>query len=159
MLIFTAKLNRKKLLAIVILAAFALGALILSAPDKEEAAFAPAGVFGKGLKTNEDRVAFLENLGYQVEPQPLRSQQVAIPHQFDQVYQQYNEMQRQCGFDLEPYQGKTMTLYTYRLLPGSEQEQQETLADLLVYRNRAAGGAVYSTALDGFMHGLSPAEE
>ena len=69
MLIFTAKLNRKKLLAIAILAAFALGALILAAPDKEEAVFSSV----KGLKTDQDRLEFIQSLGYEVDPQPLRS--------------------------------------------------------------------------------------
>ena len=144
MLIFTAKLNRKKLLAIAILAAFALGALILAAPDKEEAVFSSV----KGLKTDQD-------LGYEVDPQPLRSQQVVIPSQFDQTYEQYNELQKECGFDLEPYQGKTLSLYTYRATnyPG----QQDVMIDLLIDKDRAAGGAVYSAALDGFMHGLRPA--
>lgn len=152
MLIFTAKLNRKKLLAIAILAAFALGALILAAPDKEEAVFGSA----KGLKTEEDRLAFMQSLGYEVDPQPLRSQQVVIPSQFDQTYQQYNQLQKECGFDLEPYQGKTLNLYTYRV--ANYPDQQDVMIDLLVDKNRrAAGGAVYSAALDGFMHGLRPA--
>ena len=140
MLIFTAKLNRKKLLAIAILAAFALGALILAAPDKEEAVFSSV----KGLKTDQDRLEFIQSLGYEVDPQPLRSQQV-----------QYNELQKECGFDLEPYQGKTLSLYTYRATnyPG----QQDVMIDLLIDKDRAAGGAVYSAALDGFMHGLRPA--
>ncbi len=152
MLIFTAKLNRKKLLAIVILAAFALGALILAAPDKEEAVFGSA----KGLKTDQDRLEFIQSLGYEADPQPLRSQQVVIPSQFDQTYQRYNELQKECGFDLEQYQGKTLDLYTYRVTnyPG---QQEEVMLDLLVDKNRAAGGAVYSAALDGFMHGLRPA--
>lgn len=151
MLIFTAKLNRKKLLAIAILAAFALGALILAAPDKEEAVFSSV----KGLKTDQDRLEFIQGLGYEVEPQPLRSQQVVIPSQFDQTYEQYNELQKECGFDLEPYQGKTLSLYTYRATnyPG----QQDVMIDLLIDKDRAAGGAVYSAALDGFMHGLRPA--
>lgn len=154
MLIFTAKLNRKKLLAAVVLAAVALGALIWRVPDRTESVFG-SGSPASGLKTNEDRVAFAQSLGYQVEPQPLRSQQVTIPHQFDQVYQQYNEMQRQCGFDLEPYQGKVLTLYTYRVTnyPG----EQQAMLDLLICKNKAVGGAVYSAELDGFMHGLAPA--
>lgn len=155
MLIFTAKLNRKKLLAAVAIGAMALGALIWWTPDREARVFARQGSAASSLKTNEDRVAFAQSLGYQVEPQPLRSQQVTIPHQFDQVYQQYNEMQRQCGFDLEPYQGKTLTLYTYQVTnyPG----EQQAMLDLLVCKNKAVGGAVYSAALDGFMHGLAPA--
>ncbi len=90
-----------------------------------------------------------------MDPQPLRSQQVVIPSQFDQTYEQYNELQKECGFDLEPYQGKTLSLYTYRATnyPG----QQDVMIDLLIDKDRAAGGAVYSAALDGFMHGLRPA--
>lgn len=154
MLIFTAKLNKKRLLAIVIIAAFVLAAIILSVPNKKEASatMVPEKVVVKGIKTNEDRIGFASSLGYEVESEPVRSQEVMIPSEFDDVYEDYNGLQKECGFDLEKYQGKRMMLYTYTVT--NYPDEPECLMDLLVYKNKIVGGAVYSTALDGFMHGL-----
>ena len=158
MLIFTAKLNKKRLLAIVIIAAFVLAAIILSVPNKKEASatMVPEKVAVKGIKSNEDRVEFANALGYEVAGDPVRSQEVMIPSEFDEVYEDYNGLQKECGFDLEKYQGKRLMLYTYTVTnyPG----EPEAMMDLLVYKNKIVGGAVYSAALDGFMHGLQPAE-
>ena len=156
MFILTAKLNKKRLLALVILAAVALAALILSLSDRPEAsaALGSGQASAKGIKTNEDRLAYVQSLGYAVEEQPSRSQEVMIPSEFDQVYQEYNGLQKECGFDLEKYRGKQVMLYTYTVQ--NYPDEPEVMLDLLVYRNRVIGGAVYSAALDGFMHGLEP---
>ena len=156
MLILTAKLNKKRLLALVILAAVALAALILSLSDRPEAsaALGSGQASAKGIKTNEDRLAYVQSLGYAVEEQPSRSQEVMIPSEFDQVYQEYNGLQKECGFDLEKYRGKQVMLYTYTVQ--NYPDEPEVMLDLLVYRNRVIGGAVYSAALAGFMHGLEP---
>ena len=68
MLILTAKLNKKRLLALVILAAVALAALILSLSDRPEAsaALGRGQASAKGIKTNEDRLAYVQSLGYAV---------------------------------------------------------------------------------------------
>lgn len=156
MLIITAKLNKKRLLALVMIAAFALAALILAVPDKKEASAAmeQTKVQCKGIKTNEDRVNFAQSLGYLVEEKAQRAQEVLIPETFDEVYEQYNALQQECGFDLEKYQGKRLMLYTYGVTnyPG----QPQVAMDILMSKNKIVGGSVYSSQLDGFMHGLSP---
>ena len=121
MLIFTTKLNKKKLLALVIGAFVLVGAVILLWPHKEEGA--PVSSMGS----------------------------------LDSVYEEYNNLQKECGFDLSPYKGKNLTLYTYRLTnyPG----EPEAMADVLLKGEKVVGGSVYSAALDGFMHGLRPVSD
>ena len=70
--------------------------------------------------------------------------------------EEYNRIQQSCGFDLTSYRGKKVTLYTYTVTnyPG----QADVRCDLLVHRNKVIGGNLYTTAIDGFMHGLKPAE-
>ena len=51
--------------------------------------------------TNEERIAYLRSLGWEVEPTPILEQEITMPKDFPDVLTQYNELQRQQGFDLE----------------------------------------------------------
>lgn len=147
--IYTFKLTKKHIVALILAAAAATALLILLAPGRDAAAASKT----VKIKTREDQVQFLSQLGYQVEPVE-ESKTVLIPKTFDKVYETYNGLQKEAGYDLLPYAGKKVTLSTYRVTnpPGEE----EVLLDLLVYRHKVIGGAVYTAAVDGFMYGLVP---
>ena len=49
------------------------------------------------IKTNEDRIAFLAQFGWEVEAAPREECTVTIPAQFDKVFLGYNELQKQQG--------------------------------------------------------------
>ncbi|MBQ6000841.1 MAG: DUF4830 domain-containing protein [Clostridia bacterium] len=106
-----------------------------------------------GIKTNEDRVGFLKQFGWDVEEAAIEVVQVTIPKQFDQVYLEYNALQKTQGLDLVKYQGKTAKRWTYRVLnyPGAE---GEVVANLLLCGNRIIACDISSTELGGFMQGV-----
>ena len=102
--------------------------------------------------TNEERVAYLQSLGWEVEQTPILEQEITLPKEFPDVLNQYNELQRQQGFDLEEYAGKKLTLYTYRITNHPDAEEAD--ASLYVYRSALVGGDVHSTSFTGFMTAL-----
>ena len=102
--------------------------------------------------TNEERVAYLQSLGWEVEQTPILEQEITLPKEFPDVLNQYNELQRQQGFDLEEYAGKKLTLYTYRITNHPDAEEAD--ASLYVYRSTLVGGDVHSTSFTGFMTAL-----
>ena len=102
--------------------------------------------------TNEERVAYLQSLGWEVEETPILEQEITLPKEFPDVLDQYNELQRQQGFDLEEYAGKKLTLYTYRITNHPDAEEAD--ASLYVYRSALVGGDVHSTSFTGFMTAL-----
>lgn len=158
MLIVTAKVPRRKL-ALWALAAAALCCCALlvnvtalrAAPDAETV----AAVGPKGVKTNEDRVAFLEGYGWQVKTDPLATQELIVPEEFDESYAEYLALQEEQGFDLKKYAGKRLKRYTYEITnyPSGETGVQ---VNLLIYKNTVVGGEVLSAKLDGFLHALPP---
>ena len=101
------------------------------------------------VKSNEDRISFLASLGWEVEPVPILEQEICLPKDFPDVLTQYNELQRQQGFDLEKYAGKKVTLYSYRVTNHPDAEEAD--ASIYVYRSRIIGGDVHSTSFTGFM--------
>ncbi len=155
MVVFTAKLNKKRLFAIAAIAAILLAALLLATPRREryeaDEVLGSASAETRGVRTNDDRLGYILSLGYSVSPDPISELEVVIPESFDAVYEQYNALQRECGFDLSQYAGKTVTQYIYAVTGG----EQDVRLELLVYKNRVVGGSVYTVALDGFMRGLA----
>lgn len=108
---------------------------------------------GEILSENEDRVRWLEDLGWTVESEPVSRREIIIPRDFGPVLENYNDLQKQQGYDLADYQGLTATLYTYRVTNWPEKELT-VLADIYIYRNRVIAGDIHSTAVDGFMIAL-----
>ena len=144
MVIFTAKLNKKRLFAVAAVIVIAAAAFLLSRPhgqpyDADDVLGSSSAEVG-GIKTS-------------VAAEPLSEKEVVIPETFDETYTQYNALQQQCGFDLTRYMGETVTQYVYSILEyeGAEDVQLE----LLVCDNKVIGGSVYTVAVDGFMRGLS----
>ena len=75
------------------------------------------------------------------------------PKEFNEVYEKYNKLQKQQGFDLEDYKGKTAEVYTYSV-KNNGNKKQEVRANLIVCEGQLVGGAVYSAERDGCLQGL-----
>ncbi len=103
--------------------------------------------------TADKRASFLAECGWEVDIASEQEQTILIPERFSPVYQSYNELQKQQGYDLADYAGRNCTMYTYTVLNYPDKEQT-VLANLYVYRNTIIGGDIHSTNLDGFMIGL-----
>ncbi len=159
MVIFTIYFTRKKqrLLCCIGAAAVLLGGVLLVSGQLSDTQ-AVSAVFSNDLNLknadeNTARVEFLAGLGWQTGEEAIEVQEVVIPLEFDQVYQNYNLIQLDQGFDLSPYAGRRMKRYTYEIFnhPSGEDAVR---ANLLVYKEKLVGGDVCSLKLDGFMHGL-----
>ena len=154
MFIFTAKLHRGRILAVAAAAVVVCGALVGANVLSGKGAAVATAVSPKGVKTNEDRVAYLADFGWQVSPEPIATQEMLIPKEMDESYNEYLALQSGQGFDLEKYTGKRAKRYTYEITnyPTGEAGVQ---VNLLIYKNTVIAGEVLSPQLDGFLHGLA----
>ena len=108
---------------------------------------------GGKVSSTEDRVSFLAACGWTVDAASEQVQAIHIPEAFSPVYEDYNELQRQQGYDLADYRGRDCRLYSYQVTNWPD-ENQHVLANLYVYKGRIIGGDIHSTNLDGFMIGI-----
>ncbi len=108
----------------------------------------------KNIKTNEDRIDFLKQFGWEVEGLPVEIVEVQLPEEFDQVYINYNEYQKEIGLDLRKYRGKRAKRYTYRIINYPEPIEDDVRANILVYKNRVIAGDIMTIPIGGFMHSL-----
>ncbi|MDR0381343.1 MAG: DUF4830 domain-containing protein [Oscillospiraceae bacterium] len=156
MFVFTTRLTKRGLVTAVALVGVLLCGIILlvaraGASSREAAEPTPAA---RGVRDNDDRVAYLESFGWLVDPQPLETQEVRIPDEFDSVLQRYNEIQLSQGFDLSRHKGKRVMRYRYSVL-NHPQEAFEVYAVLLIDEDTVIGSDIHTAELDGFMAGLA----
>lgn len=150
MMVLTAKVKKRNIL--IFLAAVAAILAVLFLPGKKQQETSGAEVVEK-VVTNEDRVAFLKNLGWEVNPSPAETQEVLIPAEQNEVFSRYNELQKSQGYDLSDLAGKTVKRYVYEITnhPDAAQPYRATL---LVHKDKVVGGDVASIAAGGTMHSL-----
>jgi hypothetical protein len=151
--IYTAKFSKKRAVIAVLILGIVLTSVILLVGSRHGDSVETSALSAV-VRTNEDRVAYLEGFGWKVNAEPIETQNVIIPKTFDGVYETYNALQIQQGFDLSAYGGMEATRYTYQITNYPNSSDQ-VVADIVVYRNRVIAGDVQSTALDGFMDGLA----
>ena len=137
------KLTRRGAVFIIIGFAVVLAAIVLLCSEPE----------GSGLDTTEKRAEYLISLGWDVDPSSEKGKSVTLPENLDGVIAQYNALQREQGFDLEPYSGREIESWTYEL-KSYPSGGENVIAQLFTYKGRAIGGDIHSAELGGFMHGL-----
>ena len=107
--------------------------------------------------TNEARIAFLAEYGWEVSAEPVQTQQVRVPEEPGEVFLRYNELQVSQGYDLLQYSGQELTRYVYQVTnyPDSSGTYYATL---LVKDGQIVGADIASSAKNGVMHGLKMPE-
>ena len=104
MMIYTAKLSRKKaVLAILVLGLLCMGLILLigtqsQVPDQEPLR----------LCAPQDCVTHLTSLGWEVVPEPVETLQFLLPEVLEEPYLSYNALQLTQGFDLSTCCGKQL---------------------------------------------------
>ena len=155
MFIYSLRASTLKFAAVVVLALGVLITLIAVLPSNPNAssAMGHASVSTKNIRTNEDRVAFLESHGWTVSPDALETVEVLIPKEFDSAYNKYNDIQKQQGMNLEKVKGKTITRHTY-LVTDYPGYNGMVIANLLMQGNTVVAADICTADVNGFVHGL-----
>lgn len=115
MVMMTAKVNKKR--AILVLAALAALIVLICILAKGGGTENPAAPQEQpvSVATNDARVQYLTDYGWEVVHSPVQTQQVRIPSEVTDVYDRYNALQMSQGFNLTDYAGKTATRYVYEI--------------------------------------------
>ena len=128
-------------------------------PFESSAPVQPAAQHDTCVPNGLAQVRFLQSYGWEVNEQPCEMVQVVIPETFGDVYENYNEIQKQQGLDLSRFRGKQVSRCSYEVLnyPG---QKEYIRANLLIYNQEVIGGDICSIyAENGFMHGFSLPEQ
>ena len=155
MFVYSLKASTLKFFGIICVAMIALITLIVFIPTYDGGEDLPtsASVSYSKIKTDEDRIAFLGQFGWEVKPTAIEVKETKIPKEFDTVFSTYNELQKRQGLDLSDYKGKAITRYTYEITNYPDYEGT-VYANLIIYKNKVIGGDICTADVDGFIHGF-----
>ena len=153
MMVMTAKVDMKKVIAVLAaVAALIIGLIALFGGDTNSAATSATA----NMASNDDRVKFLTDLGWEVTTSPVESSPVRIPQESSKGFDRYNTLQKSLGYDLSAYAGKNVMRYVYKV-ENYPDAVEPVYATLLVYKNQIIGGDITNTAAKGMIHGLKKA--
>lgn len=95
--------------------------------------------------TNAKRTEYIKCLGIEPDDSNVSSKEITIPQDFNEVYKEYNRLQKKAGFDLSRYKGEAATVYNYNIC-GSDRELH-----LIVCKNKIIGGDIADISFNGKM--------
>ena len=155
MFVYTLRARTLKFFAVICVSLAAIITLIAFVPAYgEDITVSKDGKINySGVKTNEDRIEFLAQFGWEVKSEPVESVEVVIPSEFDKIFTGYNEIQKRQGLDLSDYKKKKVMRYTYEVT-NYKGNDDVVYANVIVYRNRVIGGDICSADVTGFIHGF-----
>ena len=152
MFVYSVRASTLKFFAFLLLSIGLLVGIVIYGGSQSVAASTSGDINLSGIKTNEDRVAFLSGFGISVDGTPSEEKSFTLPKSFDRITSSYNEIQKSQGLDLSKYKGKKITRYTYKVTNFAD-EQKDAYASVFVYRSRIVacdlsvsgeGGDVYA---------------
>ena len=150
MFMLTAKVDKKKIiLALAAVAVLIVMLIMIFGGGSKKAAETAA----PGADTNDGRIKFLTDFGWEVASSPTESGQVKIPDESSEVFTRYNTLQKSQGYDLSRYAGQTVMRYVYKVTnyPGAT---DPVFATLLVYKGQIIGGDITDTGPKGVIRGF-----
>lgn len=157
MFVYTVKASSIKFFCAILFSAAVLIGIVTVIPAIDSSGeIAVAALDYKGVATVEEQLTFLRELGYDISPVPVYSDEVVIPEEFDSVYAKYNDLQKSQGLNLEKYRGKTVMRYTYAENIPDDETRYVTL---LIYKNRIIGGDVTTLGENGSVTGLEQTDK
>lgn len=120
-----------------------------------------AGCFGGDKETeiitaatNEERVAYLEALGWQVEPQPIETLDLQLPEKLEGEWDAYAKLQKGQGLPFSEFAGQAVKRYTYTVT-NYPKIPQGVQANLYLWGDQILGGDVIFTGQGGFQTDLA----
>lgn len=154
MFIYTVKASTLKFFACIILCIAVL--VLLITIGSTQTVYASAGgreINYGGMKTNEDRVRFIEEFGIKVKGEPVSEESFTMPDDFDRVISGYNQIQKTQGLDLTKYARKRVTHYAYEVT--NYDSGGTVYVNLLVHKNRIIAADISSMHDGGFVSSLT----
>ena len=108
---------------------------------------------GPKMAAREERTAFLASLGWECDAGAETHKRMKLPDCGTGSMKEYNDMQRVCGYDLSPYAGQNVDIYTLPVTNYPSGDRQ-VYAVLYLRKGHLIGGDLHAAALDGFIIGL-----
>jgi len=158
MFVYSIRSSTVKFVGILLVALLAILGIFLGSDGGVVSASSNAtSIDYSGVKTSENRIAFIEQFGIEVDKNSESEESFKMPDSFDRVILGYNELQKKQGLDLSKYAKKRVTRYTYRVT--NYNADGEVYANLFIYRGKVVACDISSADPEGFVLPLTLVEK
>ncbi|MBQ7133514.1 MAG: DUF4830 domain-containing protein [Ruminococcus sp.] len=148
------KKGRTVLVVIILALVLFLGILCVSKVShtpKKEVSVDGKGEYSTMFMSDDEVEQFAKQFSYEID-KLYSLQEVYVPIEFNERYEQYNELQKKQGFDLEPYKGEKCRLYIYQLKDYTIEDKTAYMSVIVLgenvigghISNQSEGGEVYT---------------
>ena len=93
---------------------------------------------------------YIASFGVETDSSTCVIDEVIVPTEFNDVYESYNDIQKEQGFDLKKYKGLTLSRYTLEVTNYTD-KNISVFAEVLTYRGEVVAADIYSTSVNGFI--------
>lgn len=111
-------------------------------------------LFSADNNINDKNIEYIRSFGYEAEPQPTEIAHLTIPKEFDVIYETYNAIEKEAGFDLNEYRGIRATRYTYKITNHPDSDSGLIRANVFVHNGEIIAADLCSLDIGGFMQPL-----
>ena len=154
MFIYSVRASTIRFFSVILLTFLVLiGVLVINSSGDSTSPAMSDGIDFSGVKTNEGRIAFIEQFGIKVGDSAKEEVNFRIPENFDRVISGYNEIQKTQGLDLARYKNKKVTRYTYEVT-NYENGRENVFVNLIVYKGVVIACDLSSANPEGFVKPL-----
>ncbi|MBP3334434.1 MAG: DUF4830 domain-containing protein [Clostridia bacterium] len=153
MFVYSFRASSLKAFATISFALVILVALILTVPSYGALETNADAVSYSGVKNAQDAAKFLNQFGWKVSGDAVETVELKIPSEFDNVFTEYNEIQKRQGLDLGKYRRKNVTRYTFEVTNYPD-ATGKVLASVIVHKGNVIAGDLCQNGANGFVVGF-----
>lgn len=154
MFVYSVRASTIRFFSVIALTLALLVGILIFGGSGADAVFTGSGTIDfSGIKTNEDRLAFISQFGISVEGEPEEIEEFRVPENFDRVIAGYNEIQKKQGLDISKYKNKKVTRYTYEA-ENYGGKDKDVYVNLIIYKGTVIACDISSADPEGFIEPL-----
>lgn len=112
-------------------------------------------LFSADDSVNTQNIEYIQSFGWTVDPHPTEIAHLTIPQEFDVIYETYNAIEKDAGFDLSAYSGVRVTRYSYKVTNHVQSENGLIRANVFIHDGQIIAADLCSLDVGGFMIPLS----
>ena len=135
MFVISVKSSKIKVILFAIFMLLVLVASVLFFAERKNSSATTEGAISIRASDEKQRTQFLSQFGWDFDTEPVQVEEIIIPEEFDETYENYNELQKKQGFNLEDYKGANAKKWTYNInnFPDYENKKDYVQANIIVY--------------------------
>ncbi|MBQ4146185.1 MAG: DUF4830 domain-containing protein [Clostridia bacterium] len=112
-------------------------------------------LFGSDSKINQSNLDFIRSFGWEIKESPEQISHITIPQEFNLIFETYNKLENNAGFDLSGHRGEKAVRYSYIVTNHKASPSGLIRANVYITKCGIVAGDICSLELGGFIQSIN----